>query len=55
MGSEMCIRDSGELGRYAPRIHVVVGGEQLRALIVLLASLATAWRRGIGARWCTGR
>ena len=32
-----------ELGGYAPRIHVVVG-EQLRALIVLLAPLATASR-----------
>ena len=30
------------LNGYAPRIHVVVGGEQLRALIVLLAPLATA-------------
>ena len=30
---------------YAPRIHVVVG-EQLRALLVLLASLATASKRG---------
>ena len=28
-----------ELGGYAPRIHVVVGVEQLRALIVLLAAL----------------
>ena len=31
---------------YAPRIHVVVGGEQLRALLVLLAPLATASKRG---------
>ena len=29
----------------APRIHVV-GGEQLRALLVLLAPLATASKRG---------
>ena len=43
-----------ELGGYAPRIHVV-GGEQLRALMVLLAPLATASRRGVGARWCTER
>ena len=42
-----------ELGGYAPRIHVV--GEQLRALIVLLAPLATASRRGVGVRWCTER
>ena len=40
-----------ELGGYAPRIHVV--GEQLRALVVLLAPLATASRRGVGVRWCT--
>ena len=32
------------LNGYAPRIHVV--GEQLRALLVLLAPLATAWKRG---------
>ena len=38
-----------ELGGHAPRIHVVAGGEQLRALIVLLAPLATASRRGVGA------
>ena len=44
-----------ELGGYAPRTHVVVGGEQLRAWIVLLAPLATASRRGVGARWCTER
>ena len=44
-----------ELGGYAPRIHVVVGGEQLRALIDLLAPLATASRRGVGVRWCTER
>ena len=31
---------------YAPRIHVDVGGEQLRALLVLLAPLATASKRG---------
>ena len=43
-----------ELGGYAPRIHVVVGGEQLRALIVL-APLATASRRGVGVRWCPER
>ena len=43
-----------ELGGYAPRIHVV-GGEQLRALIVLLAPLATASRRGVGVRRCTER
>ena len=36
-----------ELGGYAPRIYVV--GEQLRALMVLLAPLATASRRGVGA------
>ena len=34
------------LNGYAPRIHVVVGGEQLRALLVLLAPLATASKRG---------
>ena len=34
------------LDGYAPRIHVVVGGEQLRALLVLLAPLATASKRG---------
>ena len=39
-----------ELGGYAPRIHVVVGGEQFRALTVLLAPLATASRRGVGVR-----
>ena len=33
------------LNGYAPRIHVVVGGEQLRALLVL-APLATASKRG---------
>ena len=33
------------LNGYAPRIHVVVG-EQLRALLVLLAPLATASKRG---------
>ena len=33
------------LNGYAPRIHVV-GGEQLRALLVLLAPLATASKRG---------
>ena len=44
-----------ELGGYAPKIHVVVGGEQLRALIVLLAPLVTASRRGVGVRWCTER
>ena len=32
------------LNGYAPRIHVV--GEQLRALLVLLAPLATASKRG---------
>ena len=31
---------------YAPRIHAVVGGEQLRAVLVLLAPLATASKRG---------
>ena len=44
-----------ELGGYAPRIHVVVGGEQLRALIVLLAPQATASRMSVGVRWCTER
>ena len=34
------------LNGYAPRIHVVVGGEQLRALLVLFAPLATASKRG---------
>ena len=34
------------LNGYAPRIHVVVGGERLRALLVLLAPLATASKRG---------
>ena len=33
------------LNGYAPRIHVVVG-EQLRAVLVLLAPLATASKRG---------
>ena len=33
------------LNGYAPRIHVV-GGKQLWALLVLLAPLATAWKRG---------
>ena len=33
------------LNGYAPRIHVVVG-EQLRALLVLFALLATASKRG---------
>ena len=33
------------LNGYAPKIHVV-GGEQLRALLVLLAPLATASKRG---------
>ena len=37
------------LNGYAPRIHVVVG-EQVRALIVLLAPLAPASRRGVGVR-----
>ena len=41
------------LNGYAPRIHVVVG-EQLRAVLVLLAPLATAskggWRRAVGYR-----
>ena len=35
------------LNGYAPRIHVVVGEEQLRALLVLLAPLATASKRGV--------
>ena len=43
------------VGGVAPRIHVVVGGEQLRALLELLAPLATASRRGGGVRWCTER
>ena len=34
------------LNGYAPRIHVVVGGEQLRALLVLLAPLETASKKG---------
>ena len=34
------------LNGYAPRIHVV-GEEQLRALLVLLAPLATASKRGV--------
>ena len=34
------------LNGYAPRIHAVVGGEQFRALLVLLAPLATASKRG---------
>ena len=34
------------LNGYAPRIHVVVGREQLRGLLVLLAPLATASKRG---------
>ena len=34
------------LNGYAPRIHVVVGGKQLRALLDLLAPLATASKRG---------
>ena len=34
------------LNGHAPRIHVVVGGEQLRALLVLLTPLATASKRG---------
>ena len=42
------------LNGYAPRIHVVVGGEQLRALLVLVAPLATAskrrGRRAVGYR-----
>ena len=35
-----------ELRGYAPRIHVVVGVEQLRAFIVFLAPLVTASRKG---------
>ena len=42
------------LNGYAPRIHVV-GGEQLRALLVLLAPLATASKGGGGVRWGTER
>ena len=42
------------LNGYSPRIHVVVGGKQLRALLVLLAPLATASkgrrRRAVGYR-----
>ena len=34
------------LNGYAPRIHVVVGGEQLRPLLVLLAPLSTASKGG---------
>ena len=34
------------LNGYAPRIHVVVGGEQLPSLLVLLAPLATAPKKG---------
>ena len=34
------------LNGYGPRIHVVVGGAQLRALLVLLAPLSTASKRG---------
>ena len=34
------------LNGYAPRIHVVVVGEQLRALLFLLAPLATASEKG---------
>ena len=38
------------LNGYDPRIHVVVGGEQLRALLVLLAPLASAGRNEVGYR-----
>ena len=34
------------LNGYAPRIHVVFRGEQLRALLVLLAPLATVSKKG---------